>query len=270
MSNPKRPLQDVEPAEPIVPWFGGKKYLAARIIERIEAVPHSCYAEPFVGMGGVLLRRRSRPRVEVINDLNGDVVNLFRVMREHPDELARQFDWVLPSRQEFRRLLAVPPETLTDVQRAARLVYMQRLRFSGAPKSTGIRLSATTTMALRSAKMRRLIRAIHRRLESVQIECLDWREFIPRYDRPATLFYLDPPYWGHEADYGNGMFARDDFTRMAELLRGIKGRFILSLNDVPEIREIFAGFDFQEIENRYSANKRSTRRAAELLISNGG
>ena len=268
MSRTDHALEPVAAAEPIVPWFGGKKYLAKAIVARIDAIPHNCYAEPFVGMGGVFLRRTARPRVEVINDLSGDVVNLFRVVREHPEELGRQFDWTLSSRQEFRRLIDVPPHTMTDVQRAARFAYMQRLRFSGAPKSTGIRMSASSLMTLRPGNMRRLISAAHRRLQGVQIERLDWREFIPRYDRPFTLFYLDPPYWGHEGDYGDGMFAREDFAELARLLHKIEGRFILSLNDRPEVRETFAGFDFQEIENRYSANNKSTRRATELLISN--
>ena len=263
-------LREVPPAEPIAPWFGGKKYLARRIAARIEAIPHRCYAEPFVGLGGVFLRRGKRPRAEAINDINGEVVNLFRIVREHPDELVRQFDNVIASRQEFRRLLRVPPDTMTDVQRAARFAYLQRMRFGGVPESTGIRLSASSLIALRSDYMLRLIGAAHRRLQGVQIECLDWREFIPRYDRPFTLFYIDPPYWGHETDYGKGIFAREDFARMAELLRRTKGRFVLSINDRPEVREIFAGFAFEEIETRYSAHIKATRRAGELLISGGG
>ena len=106
------------------------------------------------------------------------------------------------------------------------------------------------------------------RLQGVHIERLDWQTFISRYDKLFTVFYIDPPYWGHETDYGKGIFAREDFARMAELLRGLKGRFILSLNDRPEVRETFAGFDFEEVTTRYSANAKSTRRAAELLISN--
>ena len=85
----------------------------------------------------------------------------------------------------------------------------------------------------------------------------------------ATLFYIDPPYWGHETDYGKGLFARDDFARMADLLRGLKGRFILSLNDRPEVRETFAGFRVEEVTTRYSANAKAARRVGELLIGNG-
>ena len=111
----QRPLRDVAPAEPIAGIIGGKRLLARHIAKRIEAVRHRCYAEPFVGMGGVFLRRARRPLVEAINDVNGDIANLFRIVREHPDELARQFEWVISTRHEFRRLLDVLPETLTDV-----------------------------------------------------------------------------------------------------------------------------------------------------------
>ena len=266
---PPEPLQETAPAKPLAPWLGGKAYLARRIIERIEAIPHRCYAEPFVGMGGVFLRRAKRPPAEIVNDINGEIVNLFRVIREHPDELERQFRWVLASRREFRRLSDTPPETLTDVQRAARFAILQRLRFSGVPETTGMNFTAYNSSRLTAEKMRPRIEAAHRRLQGVQVECLEWREFIRRYDRPFTLFYIDPPYWGHETDYGKGLFARDDFARMADLLRGLKGRFILSLNDRPEVRETFAGFRVEEVETVYTANAKAARRVGELLIGNG-
>ena len=270
MSNPD--LSPVEPAEPLAAWFGGKRSLARRIIARIEATPHSCYAEPFCGMAGVFLRRKLRPPVEILNDRNAEVVNLFRVVREHPEELTRQFDWVLSARAEFRRLLAVEAETLTDVQRAARFAYLQTLMFAGKPATLAspgtVSVSAFHHAKLTAARMRRLIGAAHTRLQGVHIECLDWAVFLRRHDKPFTLLYLDPPYWGHEQNYGKGLFGRDDFARMAALLRGLKGRFILSLNDRPAVRALFGEFAVEEIQTTYSANAKSTRRAGELLISN--
>ena len=268
------PLREVEPAEPIAAWFGGKKYLAKRIIERIETIPHRCYAEPFCGMAGVFLRRAKRPKSEILNDINREIVNLYRVVREHPDELVRQFHWVLSARAEFERLMDVPPETLTDIQRAARFAYLQTIMFGGKPATMGSRgtvsVSAYNPAKMTAARLRRLVTAAHKRLQNVHIECLDWQTFLRRHDKPFTLFYVDPPYWGHEVDYGRGIFAREDFARMAEILRGLKGRFILSLNDRPEVRETFAGFEFEEVETRYSVNAKVTRRVGELLISGGG
>ena len=265
-------VQSAAAAEPLAAWVGGKKLLARSIIERIDSIPHRCYAEPFVGMGGVFLRRSRRPKNEVINDRNGEIVNLFRITREHPDELARQFRWCLASREEFRRLLSVSPETLTDIQRAARFAYLQRLSFGGKPAhdvSPGQMGSNTHHPAtLRVERMRRLIAAAHTRLQGVHVECLDWEVFLRRFDRPWTLFYIDPPYWGHENDYGKGIFSRSDFGRMAELLSNIQGRFLLSLNDRPEVNELFSEFRIEVVNTRYSANIRSSRRVNELLISN--
>ena len=132
-----------------------------------------------------------------------------------------------------------------------------------------MKFSPHRQISFSSAMMARLIQAADRRLQDVQIERLDWAEFVRRYDRPFTLFYLDPPYWGHEDDYGKGIFARDDLARMADILRGLAGRFILSLNDRPEVRETFAGFRFEEVSASHTINAKAARHVAELLISNG-
>ena len=237
-------------------YFGGKRLLAKRIIARIEAVPHRCYAEPFVGMGGVFLRRAQRPRSEIINDINGDIVNLFRVLREHPDALAAQFDWCIPSR-------------------AARFVYLQSISFGGSALflkggKDSISISTTDKSNFKADRMVAKIRAAHTWLQGVHIECLDWADFIPCYDRPETLFYLDPPYWGHEADYGKGVFARDDFARLAEMLRGLKGQFVMSINDRPEIRDLFAWAEIEAVETTYTATTAPNRKVGELLISGAG
>ena len=259
-----------EAAEPLGAYLGGKRLLARRIIARLAAVPHRCYAEPFVGMGGVFLRRPTRAPVEVINDRHGEVVTLFRIVRDHPDALARTFDHTLASRAEFARLVAVPPETLTDIHRAARFAYLQTLTFAGQPTHTpgNFGVSPHRSARFSARRMRRLIAAAARRLDGVLIECLDWAAFLDRYDTPETLFYCDPPYWGHETDYGQGLFSREDFARLATRLTTLQGRFLLSLNDRPETRALFAGFAIDAVETTYTAAR--GRRATELLISGGG
>ena len=143
--------------------------------------------------------------------------------------------------------------------------------FAGKPATMGSRgtlsISAHHPGKITAARLRRLVSAAHERLQGVNIECLQWDAFIRRHDKPLTLFYIDPLYSGHEADYGKGLFDREDFARMAGILRDLKGRFILSINDRPEVRALFAGFDIQEVTTLYSA--RSNRRVGELLISNG-
>ncbi len=119
------------------------------------------------------------------------------------------------------------------------------------------------------ARLEPILEAAHERLDGVVFDNLDWADLIPRYDSTATLFYLDPPYIGGEADYGKGLFERGDFTRMAKTLAGIDGAFILSINDTPEIREIFAGFNMDQVRLTYTVGKSApTGKAQELIISN--
>ena len=223
-------------------------------------------------MGGVFLRRATRAPIEVVNDRHGEVVNLFRVVREHPDALAREFDPQVASRQEFARLVRTPPDTLTDIQRAARFAYLQALAFGGKPARTAGDFATSPHRRSRfsAARMRRLVAAAARRLDGVVIEQLDWSAVVDRYDTPETLFYLDPPYWGHETDYGAGLFSREDFARLADRVQDLQGRFLLSLNDRPETRALFQGCEIEAVETTYTASRGRGQRASELLISGGG
>jgi len=234
----------------------------------IERVDHDGYAEPFVGMGGVFLRRRSRPKVEVINDVSGDVVTFFRVLQRHYPYMLDMLRFRVASRAEFERLKAQPPETLTDLERAARFLYLQKLAFGGKVAGRGFGVDKTQGARFNVAKLEPLLADIHERLAGVTIEQLSYGEFIRRYDRAGMLFYLDPPYWGCEKDYGQDVFGRADFDQLAAQLAGIKGKFLLSINDTPGVRAAFAGFCMIEAVTTYTVGVGAATRAAELIISN--
>lgn len=260
----------VAPCDPPAAWLGGKRNLARRICAILAATPHAAYVEPFIGMGGVFLRRQLRPEVEVINDLSGDIATLFRVLQRFPDALLRELRWRPAIRSEFDRLKETRDCDLLDIERAARLLYLQTLAFGGrvAAQNFGTRATSAHNFDLRRIEPR--LRRLHDRLAGVVIENLDWLACITRYDRDSTLFYLDPPYWECENDYGEGMFARGDFQRMADKLRSIEGMFLLSINDRPEIREMFAWADMEAVETTYtSAGGDNAAPAAELLIGRG-
>lgn len=260
-------MDQVKPAAPIAPWLGGKKQLNGRIIQRIEAINHRTYAEPFVGMGGVFLRRRFKPRLEVANELNGEIINLFRILQRHYPQFMEVMKFQISSRKEFDRLRVTDPRTLTDLERAARFLYLQRLCFGG--KVNGVfGVAPTSGPRFSMARLEVILEEARERLDGVVLECLDWREVLLRYDSAETLFYLDPPYFGGESDYGKGMFARDDFQEMAAILGGLRGAFILSINDTPEIRDVFAPFFFEEVSLTYTVSSSGTTDARELLISN--
>jgi DNA adenine methylase len=256
------------PARPLAPWIGGKKLLADRIVERIRVIPHRLYVEPFLGQGGVFLRRPFKAHAEVVNDVNRDLVTMFRVLQRHYLPFVEMMRWYLTSRVEFERLSAMRPDTLTDLERAARFLYLQRTAFGGkvAGQSFGVTYGGGRFDITRLVP---LLEAVHERLAGVVIECLPWAEFLDRYDQAEALFYLDPPYWGSEEDYGIGVWRRSDFGRLAGRLRTLKGRFLLSINDLPEVRRCFEGFHFEEVETVYTIASKAgaAPTVPELLIS---
>ncbi|MFZ5616462.1 MAG: DNA adenine methylase [Pseudomonadota bacterium] len=260
-------LTPVRPVKPAAAYFGGKCRLAKTIIEHIGAIPHDAYAEPFVGMGGVFLRRSARPRAEIINDLSGDVANFFRVLQRHYIPFTEMLRFQLSGRLEFMRLAATDPKTLTDLERAARFLYLQRLGFAGKIVDRAFAIKPDKAAYFDTGKLAPILADLHERLSGVVIECLPYQEFILRYDRPGTLFYLDPPYFGREKQYEAGLFERKDFAALADLLRALKGRFILSLNDTPEVRKLFKGFHIASVPVTYNTNS-ATKRTHELLIAN--
>jgi DNA adenine methylase len=264
MNDQRRPVAPVRPA---AAYIGGKRRLGELLARRIEAVPHQTYAEPFVGMGGVFFRRRWAPGQEVVNDISRDVATLFRILQRHYPQFMETLKFQITSRAEFERLAAANPDTLTDLERAARFLYLQRLAFGGkvAGRTFGVDVSSSGRFDV--TKLGSLLEDIHERLAGVVIECLPWSNFIERYDRPDTLFYLDPPYWGSETDYGSGVFSRTDFSRLALRLSQISGRFMLSVNDVRETREIFARFAIQTVETQYTVAGGKPTDVTEIVVT---
>ncbi len=154
----------------------------------------------------------------------------------------------ITSRKEFERLSNCLPETLTDLERAARFLYLQRLAFGGKVAGRNFGVDTTRSARFNLNKLGPVLEDIHERLSSVVIENLDWLAFIDGYDGTGTLFYIYPSYWGNENDYGKGMFSKGQFELMSARLAIIKGKFSLLLNDRPEAREVFKGFQFEEVK----------------------
>lgn len=247
--------------KPAVTWPGGKSRLLQHILPNIPK--HSCYVEPFAGGLAVLLAK-PRSSIEVVNDLNGDLVTFYRCVRFHTDALLTELEFVLNSRQEFSDFRHQPG--LTDIQRAARWWYRNRNCFRGASLSS-FGTSASSGGAASGSRSARLeqIRQLNVRLDKVTVENLDWQRCLDLYDRSESFFFCDPPYTGCDA----GAYAAwtvADVQRFRERLDRLKGRWIVTLNDAPEIRRVFSDCKIKAVERAKGINHASGKTYRELII----
>lgn len=200
----------------------------------------------------------------MLNDVNGDLVNLYRVVQHHLEEFVRQFKWALSSRQVFKWLQETRPDTLTDIQRAARFYYLQQSAFGGRVDGQSYGTATTQPPGLNLLRIEESLSAAHLRLSNTYIEHLTWQDCFRRYDRPHTLFYCDPPYWQTE---GYGVpFGFEQYEQMAEVLGQIKGKAIVSLNDHPDIRRVFGRYHIESTDITYTVGGGKGSEAREVLI----
>jgi len=248
---------------PIIPWIGGKRRLAKHILPLFPA--HTCYVEPFCGAAALYFMKKPA-KVEVLNDISGELVNLYRVVQHHLEEFVRQFKWALISREMYKWLQITPEVILTDIQRAARFYYLQKMAFGGKVSGQTFGTGTTNPPTMNLLRIEEELSAAHLRLARTYVEHLDWKSCIQKYDRPHTLFYADPPYWQTE---GYGVpFPFEEYQALAEVMRSCKGKVILSINDHPDIRDVFAGFRKEQVAIQYSVNKNKGKTSAELIICN--
>jgi len=244
-------------------YIGGKNRLAKQIISILPE--HTTYVEPFCG-GAQVFFHKPASKVEVLNDLDGEVINFLRVCQWHHQELIRFTQYLVVSRAWFDIFAKLDPTTLTDIQRATRFLYLQKNCFGGLVVKQHYHYGVVQRPNFNPERLPVIIAEAHKRLQLVQLESLPYQEILDRYDRPSTLFYLDPPYWNRRLYKTN--LSPDDFRELEEKLRRITGRFVLSLDDKPEVRNLFRNWNMIELKLAYTAQRKVGRQYAELLISN--
>ena len=242
-------------------WIGGKKLLREQIIklfpEKIER-----YVEVFGGAGWVLFASDRHAKFEVWNDYNSNLVNLYKCIKYHAEELLRELEYMINSRELFFDYISQLNSCgLTDIQRAARFYMLIRCSYSATLDSYGNKPRNLT-------KFKEQFKEVQQRLEKVVIENKDFESLIKLYDKEGTLFYLDPPYYKTE-NYYQG-FAREDHERLFNALKEVKSKWILSYNYEPYIEDLYK--DYNQIKtkrnNNMTARYGKDREYSELIIKN--
>jgi DNA adenine methylase len=244
-------------------WIGGKKLLREAIVKRFPD-KIGRYIEVFGGAGWVMFYKDRHAELEVYNDANGDLVNLFRCIKFHCGELQRELNYLLNSRELFEDFKAqCYTRGMTDIQRAARFFMLIKTSYGSDTRTYGCVKKDISVMLQYLVK-------IQERLSNVVIENKDFESLIKVYDKPDALLYLDPPYYGTEKYYA-AAFSKDDHIRLQNALSCIKGRFILSYNDCEYIRELYGGYTIEEVCRNNNLVGRYTDKGKiyrELIIRN--
>lgn len=244
-----------------ISWIGGKKLLRNEIVKYFPE-EFDRYIEVFGGAGWVLFYKDKHAELEIFNDYNDNLINLYRCVKFHCGELQRELDYMLISRKQFFDAKnQLNSSGLTDIQRAARYFLLIKLSFGANKKSFG-----TNRKNLHNSV--ETLQAVSKRLKSVVIENRDFESIIKTYDRANALLYLDPPYYETEKYY-DGLFTEKDHLRLFNCLENIKGKFILSYNDCDFIRDLYKEYEIIEVSRNHNLKaKTESSRYNELIIKN--
>ena len=247
---------------PIIKRPGGKSRMLKHLLPIIDGTPHKVYVEPCCGGAAVLLAKRPSYH-EVINDTDGELINLYRQVRHHLPAVLRETRMSVDSRQLFAESKGHPHAT--EIQRAASYLYRNFYSFCADAHSYGIK-----RLGFNSAKgiLRRLV-AFNRRLERVTVEHLDWERCVRLYDCPEALHFLDPPYTTQNNLGAYKFWTPEDVLKLRDVLAGLKGKWVVTLNDSPCNRAAFKGCAFKPVTTHAAMTGKdgTGRRFAEIIIT---
>lgn len=244
----------------IIAWVGGKRLLRKKI-ETLIPKDIRGYIEPFGGAGWVLFHKEKWAKLEVYNDLDRRLTNLFLQVKYHPDALIEEFDYLIGSRDLFKELKSNPG--LTELQKAARFMFLISRSFGS--KGDSFATARSQGHAKLANKLGR-IKELSTRLDGVIVENLSYDELIPKYDTKDNFFYCDPPYMiGFKYDNAK----KFDHEKLFALLSNIKGRFLLSYDDCQQARELYKDYTIESVSRVKGINRMSgDSYYNEILIRN--
>ena len=248
--------------KPPISRMGGKSKLRKTIIEMIPE--HSCYIELFFGAGWVYFGKEPS-KVEVINDIDKELINLFKMIKYHAPEIERQLEYEFSGRDVFEEYKHCTLEYLTEIHRAVRFLYLISQSFAGKGKDFGY---GTTSRPKPQIFYKDVLDDLKERLRNTYVENLSFEKIIDKYDREHSFFFCDPPYF-ETAGYGNE-FGEKEHLLLRDNLKGMKGKFLLTINDHDKVREWYKDFNIKEVQVNYSVsrNKEARGKYKELIITN--
>lgn len=248
--------------KPPISRMGGKSKLRKTIIEMIPE--HECYIELFFGAGWVYFGKKPS-KIEVINDIDKELINLFKMIKYHAPEIERLLQYEFSGRDIFEEYKNYSIEYLTEIHRAVRFLYLISQSFASKMEAYGY---ATTSKPKPQIFYKNVLSDLKERLRNTYVENLDFEKIIEKYDRQHSFFFCDPPYF-ETTGYGNE-FGEKEHLILRDKLKNLKGKSLLTINDHPQVREWYKEFNIKQVEVNYSVSKdkKGRKKYKELIITN--
>ncbi|MDF2804739.1 MAG: adenine methylase Dam [Anaerocolumna sp.] len=248
--------------KPPINRMGGKSKLRKTIISMLPE--HVCYVELFFGAGWVYFGKETA-KVEVINDVDKELINLFKMIKHHAPEIERMLQYEFSGRDIFEEYKSYRLEDLTEINRAVRFLYLITQSFGSKCGNYGY---GTNTVPKQHIFHTEVLNDLKERLKNTYVESLSFEKIIDKYDRDYTCFFADPPYF-ETAGYGNE-FGEKEHLLLRDKLSSVRGKFILTINDGPKIRNWYKDFKVKEVEVNYSISRDEKARGKykELIVTN--
>lgn len=243
---------------PILRWPGGKARMLKLILPRIPK--HVCYCEPFIG-GGAVLFAKERSEVEVINDFNDTLIALYRNLQFHLPALESEIDWLFSSRKNLHDFIAQPG--LTEIQRAARYLLVNRTSFGGNMHSFGVAKTKGGGVNFRKEIVTDVLGKARERLNGVVIENISYERCLVNYDSKDSFFFMDPPYMNcAQAAYKSWDAA--DMRKFRKHIEKLQGKWLVTVDDSPLNRDLFSDCSIEAVKTKNRLANNRTHAALEF------
>lgn len=246
-----------------ITWIGGKRLLRKKISELIPEDIGS-YIEPFGGGAWVLFYKEKWANIEVYNDLDNNLYNLFNIVKYHTNEFVKEYTLMINSRKLFKEMLEYRP--LTDIQKATKFFFLLQRSYSGKREQFGYVKKSQSSAITSQENIINRVYSTALRLNKVIVENLDFEEIFRRYDTKEAFFYLDPPY-SKGCGYDVTSTKNFDHKRLKSCLDNLEGRWLLSYDDSDAIRELYKDYKIIEVSRNNTFSKKGSQ-YKELLIKN--
>lgn len=250
-----------------ITYYGGKQTLIKYLLPLIPQ--HRMYCEPFFGGGAVFFAKR-KSDVEVINDINGEVINFYRVIKTKFSELQKEIQSTLHSRELYKKAMEIykNPEKYSDVKRAWALWTATNQGFAGLIGSWGFGKDDSKEAALAN-KRDAFTKDYEQRLTKVQVESNNAIKVINRCDDKETFIYADPPYIGSDQGHYKG-YTESDYRELLDTLAKVKGKFLLSSYPSKILTEYINKYKWkvQRITKSVAVTKHTDKLKTEMIVMN--